>query len=244
MSTILLMEKKKIINIILLVTLPITTGLATFFIVRAIDQYNYEKKQQKLYQSAYEMHYNDRCALFMEENKHLSNVDVSFIGDSLTEGYDVRTYYPQYNVVNRGIGGDTTFGVEKRLKVSAYDVNPKVATLLIGANNFDTMFDNYENILKGFKENISETKIILLSLTSMTKEWGRNNQKAQINNEKIKEYANQYGYTYVDLYNPLLDENTNELRLEYTTDGGHLTPLGYEKITSIIEPVISKQLNK
>ena len=237
------MEKKKVITIILLVTLPIVTGLGTFFIARAIYDYHYQKERQKIYEAAYQMHYNDRCALFEEENKHISNVDVSFIGDSLTEGYDVKAYYPQFNVVNRGIGGDTTFGVEKRLKVSAYDVNPKVATLLIGANNFDTMFENYENILKGFKENIPETKIILLSLTSMTKEWGRNNQKAKRNNTQIEAYAKQYGYTYVDLYNPLLDENTNELRLEYTTDGGHLTPLGYEKITSVIEPVIFQQLN-
>ena len=238
------MEKKKIVTIILLVTLPVTTALATFFIVRAVSQYNYEKKQQKLYQAAYEMHYQDRCTLFEEENKHLSDVDVAFIGDSLTEGYDVKSYYPQYNVVNRGIGGDTTFGVEKRLQVSAYDVHPKVATLLIGANNFDSMFENYENILKGFKDNIPTTRIILLSLTSMTKNWGRNNQKAQKNNERIKAYAEQYSYTYVDLYHPLLDENTNELKLEYTTDGGHLTPLGYEKITAIIEPVISQELSK
>lgn len=229
------MKIRNIVFIALLVTLPVVTGLVTYFITRS-EMINERNKQ------LFQLHYNERCALFEEENKHLSNIDVSFIGDSLTEGYDVKSYYSQYNVVNRGIGGDTTFGVEKRLKISAYDVNPKVATLLIGANNFDTMMDNYENILKGFKENIPQTKIVLLSLTSMAKNWARNNHKAIENNKKILQFANQYGYTYVDLYNPLLDPTTNKLRLEYTTDGGHFTPLGYEKITSIITPVLDSLL--
>lgn len=167
-----------------------------------------------------------------------------FLGDSLTEGYDLKTYYPEYNVVNRGIGGDTTFGLEKRLQVSAYDINPKMVMMLIGANNFDTMMDNYENIVISLKENLPNCDITLLSLTSMTKDWGRNNQKAQNNNIKIKEYANKYNLRYLDLYNPLLDEATNELRLEYTTDGGHFTPQGYEVITSVIKPVITSYLSK
>ena len=33
--------------------------------------------------------------------------------------------------------------------------------MLIGANNMDSMFDNYENLLKGFKENAPKTNITL-----------------------------------------------------------------------------------
>ena len=232
------MKKGIIITLAIAIAACVGTGLATYFVV----QHQANERYNDLAKRVFEMHYNERCTLFEEENKHLSNVDVSFIGDSLTEGYDIKRFYSQYNVVNRGISGDTTFGVEKRLKNSAYDVNPKVATLLIGANNFDTMFENYENILQGFKDNIPNTKIVLLSQTSMTKEWGRNNKKAQQNNVKIKEFANKYNYTYVDLYNPLLDESTNELKLEYTTDGGHFTEEGYIKVTSIITPVLEQLL--
>ena len=236
------MSKKKVVTISLLIGLPIITAVAGSVIAYRITAVNMQKEINKAYSAVFTLHFNDRVALFNEENKHLSNVDVSFIGDSLTEGYDVQQYYPQYNVVNRGIGGDTSFGVEKRMKESAYDVKPKVATLLIGANNFDTVMDNYKNILDGFKENIPNTKIILLSETSMAKDWGKNNKKAQKNNEQIKKYAEEYGYTYVDLYNPLLDPETNKLKLSYTTDGGHFTPEGYEKITSIITPVLEELL--
>jgi lysophospholipase L1-like esterase len=171
-------------------------------------------------------------------------VDVAFLGDSLTDGYDVAAYYPQYTVSNRGIGGDTTLDLEGRLKASVYDLKPKVAVMLIGANNFDTMMDNYENILRGFVENLPNTRIILLSLTSMGGEhWGKNNQIAAYNNVKIKLLAEKYSFEYVDLYSPLLNLEDGEIYDEYTTDGGHLTAQGYEVLTREITPAIERQLS-
>ena len=234
------MKIKRVLIISAIVLLLVGSGIGTYFIVENIKY----REQYNEFLKLYHQHYNDRLALFEEENKTLSDVDVVFLGDSLTEGYDLKTYYPEYIIVNRGIGGDTTFGLEKRLQVSAYDINPKMVMMLIGANNFDTMMENYENIVISLKDNLPSSDITLLSLTSMTKDWGRNNQKAQNNNIKIKEYANKYNLRYLDLYNPLLDEATNELRLEYTTDGGHFTPQGYEVITSVIKPVITSCLSK
>ena len=89
-----------------------------------------------------------KIAQYERENAEYGDyeVEVAFLGDSLTDGYDVKAYYPQYLTVNRGIGGDTTFDLEGRLQTSVYDLKPQVATLLIGANNFATMLDNYERI--------------------------------------------------------------------------------------------------
>ncbi len=229
---------KKPLLITLLIALPVSFGLGAFLITHYVEQKNAKKQRDEIAYRAFELHYNDRVALFKEENKHLSNVDVSFVGDSLTEGYDVKAYYSEYNVVNRGIGGDTTFGVEKRLDSSVYDVNPKVVNLLIGANNFDTMLNNYETLVSKISTYEPEAKIILCSLTSMTGEWGRNNEKARNNNVKIKEIADKYNCSYADLYNPLLDPNTNELKEEYSVDGGHLKPAGYEVVTSAIKTIL------
>ena len=167
-------------------------------------------------------------------------MDVAFIGDSLTDGYDLKEFYPQYTVVNRGISGDTTFGVENRLETSLYDLKPKVVVMLIGVNNIHTMFDNYENILISLRDNLPESEIVLISLTSMSKEWGKNNQLAAYNNIKIKLLAEKYGYKYVDLYSALLDVETGEIRAEYTTDGGHLTPKGYQIYTQTLTPVLEE----
>lgn len=169
-------------------------------------------------------------------------VDVVFLGDSLTDGYDLHTYYPQYLVLNRGIGGETTVGLEERMQVSLYDVQPKVAVMLIGANNMGEMFENYENLLKGMAMYAPNTKVVILSLTCMSKEWGKKNQLAAYNNVKIKKLAEAYSFAFVDLYSPLMNLQTGELYEEYTIDGGHLTPLGYEVLTREITPAIETQL--
>lgn len=183
-------------------------------------------------------------AAYAAENERYEDyeVDVAFLGDSLTDGYDLATYYPDLLVSNRGIGGDTTYDLEGRMEVSLYDLKPKVAVMLIGANNMDAMFENYEALLRGFEENVPRTKIILLSLTSMGDEWGKKNQLAAYNNVKIKLLAEKYGYEYVDLYSALFNLESSEIHPEYTTDGGHLTPLGYEVLTAAIRPAIDKQL--
>ena len=104
--------------------------------------------------------------------------------------------------------------------------------------------ENYENILRGFAENLPNTKIILLSLTSMGGEhWGKNNQIAAYNNVKIKLLAEKYSFEYVDLYSPLLNLEDGEIYDEYTTDGGHLTAQGYEVLTREITPAIERQLS-
>lgn len=229
----------------------IITAIALFLLVAFGFTYLFtvvlpEKREKEELLKALQEYYDSKIAMYEIENEEYDDyeVDVAFLGDSLTDGYDLKKYYPQYLTLNRGIGGDTTFGLENRLKVSVYDLKPKVAVMLIGANNFDTMFENYENILEGLKSNLPKTKIVLLSLTSMGGAWGKNNQKAAYNNVRIRLLAEKYGYEFVDLYSPLLNIETGEIYAEYTTDGGHLTPKGYEVFTNTLTPTLKELLGR
>ena len=185
-------------------------------------------------------YYAAKLETYREENEKYDDyeVDVAFIGDSLTDGYDLKTYYPDLLTANRGIGGETTHGLEDRLGISLYELKPKVAVMLIGGNNLDTMLDNYESILIGIRDNLPETKVILLSLTSMGKTLAEKNKIAAYNNVTVKKLADKYGFAYVDLYTPLFDEVTGEINSLYTTDGAHLTHEGYTVFTSTVTPAI------
>jgi lysophospholipase L1-like esterase len=202
-------------------------------------------KKNDEWEQLVEEYRTNKKAIYEEENEIYADyeVDVAFIGDSLTDGYDVKRFYSDYLVSNRGIAGDTTFDLENRLEVSLYDLKPKIVVMLIGANNFKTMFDNYEEILVGYKTNLPNTRVILLSLTPMSMEWGKNNNIAKNNNIIIKSLAEKYSFEYVDLYNALLNEETGEIYEEYTIDGGHLTEAGYVVLTNEITSVLEVELN-
>jgi lysophospholipase L1-like esterase len=235
------MKKKLIIIISSFILLLLTVFLIILFAV-IIPKKNEEKEWEELVRK----YYSEKLETYKKENELYDDyeVDIVFLGDSLTDGYDVKAYYSEYLVSNRGIGGDTTIGLENRLEVSAYELKPKVIVMLIGANNMSEMFTNYEEILKGFKENLPNTKIVILSLTAMGGEhWGKKNELAAYNNVKIKKYAIKYGYYYVDLFTPLFDEDKGEVYDGYTIDGGHFTKEGYDVVTSIVKPVVEEALN-
>ena len=234
-------KKKLLLCIAALLILGIIAGLIYLF----FGYLPQKQKQEELIKQMQE-YYDQKLVLYAEENKSYSEfeVDIAFIGDSLTDGYDVEHYYPEYVVENRGIAGDTTHGLFARLDVSVYQLKPKVIVMLIGANNFDTMFEDYEDIILGIKENLPQTQLVICSLTSMGREWGRNNHKAAFNNVKIKAFAEKYECPYVDLYTALLNFETNEIYEHYTTDGGHLTADGYEVFTSRVKPVVDELLKK
>ena len=237
-------KKRTLILLCALAVVIIALAVMLFTVVLPkIEQKREEEKNREFFRA----YYNAKVEQYAAENTEYEDyeVDVAFIGDSLTDGYDLATYYPQYVTANRGIGGDTTFGLQERLQVSLYDLKPKVVVMLIGANNMDTMLQNYESILQSFREKLPESKIVLLSLTAMGGEhWGRKNQLAAYNNVSIKLLAEKYDYTYVDLYSVLYDVSIGEVYEGYTTDGGHFTPLGYTVVTDTITPVLEELLEE
>ena len=233
-------KKKKIILSITIILSIVLLASVLLVCLYVIPEHKKNKEREEFIKS----YRQSKLEKYTQENNQYADyeVDVAFLGDSLTDCYDVETHYAQYKVVNRGIGGDTTFDLENRLKISAYDLKPKVAVMLIGANNFQTMFDNYERIVAGLKNNLPSTKIVLLSLTAMSGSWGKNNELACFNNIKIKQIAEKYSCVFVDLFYPLFDLDSNGLLAEYTIDGGHLTPAGYNVLTAEITPVLESLL--
>lgn len=237
------MTKKKLILLIVSAVLLLAVIGTLLYIFLSVLPAARERRERE---EAVRAYYQAKLEQYRSENERYADyeVDVAFLGDSLTDGYDVAHYYPQYVVSNRGISGETTYGLEARLQVSVYDLKPKVAVLLIGANNMDSMMKDYEDILTGLTQNLPDTELVVLSLTSMSGDWGRKNHLAAYNNVLIKQLAEKHGCHFVDLYSALLNPETGEIYAEYTTDGGHLTARGYEVFTATLSPVLSNILGR
>lgn len=200
--------------------------------------------------------YEKRVNDFKVYNELVTDKGIVFVGDSLTENYNVYEYFKGLNVYNRGIGGDTTIGLLKRMKESVYDLNPKLVVLLIGINDFelvensnvDTIFENINKIINNIHDNCKDTKIILESLYPVCKTndlkiekacvMHKDNDKIQSLNEKLKTIKN---VSYVDVYCHLVDE-TNNLKIECTMEGLHINTVGYKIITQVLLKEIEKIL--
>jgi lysophospholipase L1-like esterase len=235
-------KKKAILSVLLIILIATICLILIFGLILPRKREKDKKEEQKRQVQQY---WDNKFEIYEQENAEYDDyeVEVAFIGDSLTDGCNLESYYPKYLTSNRGIGGDTTFNLQDRLQLSLYDLKPKVVVMLIGGNNLDTMLDNYESILTSIKANLPRTKIVLVSLTPMGGEWAKRNQLATYNNVVIEKLSQKYSCEFVDIFTPLFDETTGEINKLYTSDGVHFSNEGYLVVSSKIIPAIDKALS-
>lgn len=170
-----------------------------------------------------------------------------FLGDSITEQYDLKEYYEDYPVVNSGVSGDFTSSIVEDMKKRVYDYNPSKVFLLIGINDLrkgkdvSEIVSNTKEIIELIKENRPYSEIYLESIypinktdddkvSDSVKDIKFDNEKIIEVNDLLKDLAKDEKITYVDLYNRLIDDDGN-LNISYTKDGLHISSEGYECIT-------------
>ena len=187
----------------------------------------------------YAVIYQEKCEKFDSQNIKDFNCDIDFVGDSITEGYDVKSFYKEYKVANRGISGDTTDMLLTRMEVSAFNLEPKIISLMIGTNNLDTCMNNYEAILQGFGGHLPNTKVVVVSILPRRGE--DLCTKIEENNIEIEKLSTKYAYTYVNLYTLFVtdDYKVNESLFK---DGLHPNKKGYQLITDNLKPVFASLL--
>ena len=232
--------KKKII----LICAGIAIIAISIFLVILFTKIIPEKKKRQEWNKMVAEYRENKKQQYLAENVEFNDyeVEVAFLGDSLTDGCDLAKYYPDYVTSNRGIGGDTTTDVLGRLSYSIYDLKPQVVVLLIGGNNLKTMFNDYEDILIGLKDNLPDTKVVIVSLSAMGLDHKDKNKIAIENNKKIYELSQKYDYYYVNIFDALYNNETGEIYSNYTSDGLHFTHEGYLVVTGIINNKLKEVL--
>jgi len=159
---------------------------------------------------------------------------ILFIGDSLTEWFDLDHYFPGLDIINEGIAGDTTYGVLERIDDIMVRPADKIF-LMIGINDVfngfikEDIVENQQLIIEDIRTQSTHSELIVQSLLplneSMLGSPNYLNRLVRYINKKLQEQCEALKITYLDLYTDFLYEG--EMNREYTTDGGHLSEEGY-----------------
>lgn len=167
-----------------------------------------------------------------------------FLGNSLTEQGEWKEFFPGAPIKNRGISGDMTGGVYRRLK-PILSAKPEKIFLMIGVNDLlfksvDATFEQYEKIVEEILEKSPKTSLYLQSLLPVNNKvryTGLENEIIIELNHKIEQLAVEKKLTYIHLY-PLFLDQYGQLDVKYTLDGVHINGEGYLKWKAAIEPMI------
>lgn len=165
--------------------------------------------------------------------------DYVMIGDSITQEGNWSKLLEGTNVLNKGIGGDTSKGLLNRLERSI-DKDAHTVFIMIGINDLllkRTVFDIFYNYTKIIEQLVSfNKKVIVQSTLYVGKELNQINPNINLDvdslNTKLIEYCNEHNIQFLDI-NEILTSN-NILRDEFSQDSVHINSNAYKEWAKII----------
>lgn len=191
---------------------------------------------------------DEKAQYYTELNKTQEHGLTVFFGDSLTELCDTEKYYPDIPNVNRGISGDTTSGMLKRVEDNVIAIQPVSVVFLGGINDIghgvsiETVLSNIDKILMQLSTSLPDCRVLVESLYPVNSHKKpaflnavgiRTNEAVLAVNSVLPDICSKYNATFVNIHNLLTDEDGN-LDKRYTMDGLHVNDKGYEIITAEI----------
>ena len=179
-------------------------------------------------------HWHLRNNLFNGELDSVARYGNVFLGNSIIEGFDLATYFPDARMVNRGIVGDHLDGLIDRLDNSAVALKPEKLFLMIGINDIgDQRNDEYLKslfliLIDTLQAELPETEIYLHSILPTSARW-KNCPPDQIKrmNAFLALLALEKELVFVNLY-PYFLGDMQYINPVLTRDGLHPNQAGYE----------------
>ena len=181
------------------------------------------------------------CMKIKKEDRRRNNELILFLGDSITERYNLNLYLHNFYTVNSGIGGNNTDDILNDMNSRVYIYKPKKVFLLIGINDLlfttktdNEIIDNIDKIIKNINDK-TNSQIYLESIypvnINVKKDIPKDsNQKINNFNKKLSKICNK-NCEYINMHKNLTDKDGN-LKKIYTNDGIHINKLGYIIITN------------
>ena len=189
--------------------------------------------------------------------EHQETVDLLFIGDSITHGFEnagKRIWEERYaprNAFNIGFSGDRTENVLWRLQHGAVKgISPKLAVVMIGTNNTGHRQDSPEETAAGIRAIVDElgkqlpdTKLLLLAIfpRDATPHGKLRKINAEIN-ELIAKISDGERVFFLNINEDFLTD-TGVLEKSIMPDLLHPNEKGYEIWAKAMEPTIERLMS-
>jgi lysophospholipase L1-like esterase len=125
-------------------------------------------------------------------------------------------------------------GVLDRLDSSVVLLQPSQLFILIGINDIgrgdsdSLIISRYRTMLSKLRTDLKSTKIYLVSILPTSIKWSNcPKEKIKRLNQQISILADEFNYEWMDINN-LFADTRGYLREQFSSDGLHLNPAGYD----------------
>lgn len=181
---------------------------------------------------------------------------VVFIGDSITDLWDLARFFPGKPYINRGIGGQVTAQMVLRFQQDVVALKPAAVVILAGINDLHGALqrDSDEGIESNWTAmaDMAEAHhigVVFASITPVNNYTDnarfmladRDPQRIRRLNAWLADFCRRRGYRFAN-YHAAMADRQGLLRADLTRDGLHPLSQGYSLMASVVEPVIERTL--
>lgn len=204
-----------------------------------------------------------------QEELHSHRIDLLFLGDSITQDYEIhgppewrdfapiwQRFYGDRNAINLGFNGDATCHLLWRIENGETSgISPKVAVILIGANNFGRLHWSAADTVLGIETIINElhyrlphTKLLLLGVLPSVRSAWVTQSTIEVNRALAARYGHASDVTFLDLSNLFMrngrvdPDKFLDPRLTPPSAPLHPTAQTQERMAEAMEPTLAAML--
>lgn len=184
---------------------------------------------------------------------------IVLFGDSLTarhEGLDkpminahLEPHFPEHQIRNKGVSGDTTNDAMKRLQKDVIAEQPDLVVIQFGSNDSSAHKhvprEMYKANLEQMVKAIGPDRCILVTPPPVDedKQTQRSNQVIEAYGEALKEVVEEFNTGFADLYDAFIKQTDMKSALKGQDDDGlHYGEAGYKVVEQTLVPVIRERL--
>lgn len=180
----------------------------------------------------------------MYEHLPEDTATIVLLGNSLTAQGNWSELLQEPKIRNRGIPGDQTAGVLRRLLAVSH-LQPVQIFLMIGVNDLlfrspPEILENYRRLVDSIQMVMPDSELLLQSVLPVNNEVRYTqvkNKDISVLNEGIEQLAQEYGLSWIDI-RPAVSDEAGRLRADFTQDGVHLNGPAYMKWAEVLQPYI------
>jgi lysophospholipase L1-like esterase len=166
-----------------------------------------------------------------------------FIGDSQIELYKWEDDFKnEFSCVyNYGISGETSGHLLRRISkmehLGSYSIFINIGINDLFANKSEDLVKNYKKILDILKNEHKANNVYIISLIPVSSHRKLDNSFIKLVNNRIMLVANEYIYTYIDVFDSFLD-CSGFLSSNLSDDGLHFNQKGYSFLVKRLKSCI------
>lgn len=169
---------------------------------------------------------------------------VLFVGSSSIRLWDLKKSFPDLVATNHGFGGSQMSDSVEFFDRIVVSVKPRVIVVYAGDNDIasgespETVRDDTERFFKLVEERLPDCeRVVYIAIKPSVKRWSMKDQQVAANTS-INKLCTERGerFVFLDIWEPMLDDNGEPRPDLLVDDGLHLNDAGYELWSRLLRP--------